>query len=181
MKLAEKLGRSGALLPAVMGLADGILTALTLAAGLLIHNSRSLTLAFAVRVAAGAFFSGAFVYFVAKYSEFRHQLAHAERELSLASHGQLAVTRLGRTIIREALVNAVISSAAALVGALGPLCTAVIFPRYHWAPVDAALIALALLGAALAKMMYGSVLRWSLTLILGGALLTAVGIKLAIL
>jgi predicted membrane protein (TIGR00267 family) len=182
MKPNGRPERSGLLLSAmVMGVVDGILTALTLAAGLIVDNARSMTLALALRVAAAAFFSGAFVYFVAKYTEFRHQLVHAERELSLASRGQLAVTHLGRTIIREAVVSAAMSSTAAFVGAFGPLIVAVLFPRYHWAAVAAALIALGLLGGALAKMMYGNILRWSLTLILGGALLTAVGIKLAIL
>lgn len=181
MTLWRRLAVSAALMPVVMGIVDGILTALTLAGHVLLVPERSLTLAFSLRVAAGALFSGAFVYLVSKYAELRQQLAHAERELSLARRGQLAVTALGRGIAREAALSAAVASTAAFAGALAPLCVAVALPRYRWAPIATALIALALLGAALAKMLYGSVLRWAVPLVAGGALLTYVGVKLAIL
>ncbi len=137
-------------MPVVMGIVDGILTSLTLTGHLLLDPEHGLTLAFSLRVGASAFFSGAFVYLVAKYTELRQQLAHAERELSLATRGQLAVTTLGRAIARDAVLSAGVASSAAFVGALAPLCVAVVLPHFRWAPIAAAL-ALALLGAALAK------------------------------
>lgn len=184
MTLVERFLRRGDILTAaVMGFVDGILTALTLAASLLVgdHDTRSLTLDYALRIAVGASVSGVFVYFVAKYAEFRRQLVRAERELSLVSGGQLAATNLGRAVARECAVSAVVSGLTSFTGALVPLCIGVAFPRYPWIAAGASLIALGLLGAALAKGVYGSAVKWCLTLILGGALLTAIGVKLAIL
>lgn len=169
------------LLAATMGVTDGILTALVLAAGLLTSSGARVTLGLSVRVAGVAFFSGAFVYFVSKYAESRQQLVHAEQELSLTAHGKLAVTHLGKASFREAVLSALISSAASFLGALCPLLVATLFPQDNWTSVLASLVALGVLGAALAKTVYGNMLRWSLTLILGGMMLTAIGMKLDIL
>jgi len=168
------------LLPVTMGLTDGVLTALTLTASSLTSNQPHVTLSIAFRVAGVAFFSGAFVYFVSKYAEFRQELVHAERELSLLTHGKLAVGYLGRSALREAGFATLFSSGAAFLGALGPLVIAAAFPRHPWTSVVAALIALALLGIALAKVLYGRMLRWVIVLVIGGGLLTVIGIQLDI-
>ena len=169
------------LLPGVLGFTDGILTSLTLAAGLLTDQSQRVTLSLAFRVATVALASGAFVYFVAGYAGLRHELVRAERELSLLSHGRLAATNLGRTVLREAALGTAISSGAAFAGALMPLLVAALMPQYRWASIVTALVALGLLGRGLAGALYGSTLRWSLSLILGGAALTFVGMRLKIL
>jgi predicted membrane protein (TIGR00267 family) len=181
MKVAWRTIRKKVLLAATMGLTDGILTALTLAAGLLTSNKASVTVGLALRVAGGASISGAFVYFVAKYAEFRQELVHAELQLSLLAHGKLALTHLGNTVLREAGFTTLVSSGAAFLGALCPLLVATAFSRHQWTSLVAAHVALGLLGIALARALYGSVLRWSLALIVGGVLLTAIGIRLAIL
>lgn len=180
-KSAWRTARQGALLAATMGVTDGILTALTLAAGLLTSKAAGVTVSLAMRVAGAAFFSGAFVYFVSKYAQFRQELAHAEQELSLMAHGKLAMTRLGKTILREAAAATFISSVAAFLGALCPLLVATLFPHDHWASVVASLIALGLLGVILARVLYGNMLRWSLALIIGGILMTGIGMRLEIL
>jgi VIT1/CCC1 family predicted Fe2+/Mn2+ transporter len=169
------------LLPAVMGIADGILTSLTLAAGLLTDQGQKVTFGLAFRVAAAALTSGAFVYFVAGYAGLRHELVRAEHELSLLSHGRLAATNLGRAVLRDAAVATAISSGAAFAGALMPLLVAALVPQYRWASILTALVALGLLGRGLAGALYGSTLRWSLSLILGGAALTFLGTQLKLL
>lgn len=168
------------LLPVTMGLTDGILTALTLTASSLTSNQPHVTISIALRVAGVAFFSGAFVCFVTKYAEFRQELVHSERELSLLAHGKLAVGYLGRAALREAGFATLLSSSAAFLGALGPLVVATMFPHDPWTSVVAALIALGLLGVALAKALYGNMLRWAIALIIGGGLLTVIGIHLDI-
>lgn len=181
MKLEWRSIRNGILLPTALGSTDGSLSALILAAGALTSNGQAVTLSLAIRVAAGSCFSGAFVYFVSKYAGLRQELIHAELELSLGSQGQLAMTSLGRAILREAAISTIISSVAAFVGSLCPLVIAAFLPHYHWASVAASLVALGLFGAAVAKALYGSMLRWSVSLVAGGALITVIGIRLAIL
>ena len=181
MKVAWRKIRQRVLLAATMGVTDGILTALTLAAGLLTSNRQSVTVSLAFRVAGGAFFSGAFVYFVSKYAEFRQEFVHAEQQLSLLAHGKLALTHLDNTTLRETGFTTLVSSTAAFLGALCPLLVTMLFPRHQWTSFVAAHVALGLLGIALARALYGSALRWSLALIVGGALLTVIGIRLAIL
>lgn len=168
------------LLPVTMGLTDGILTALTLTANSLISNQPRISMFLALRVAGVAFFSGAFVYFVTKYAEFRQELVHAERQLSLLEHGKLALGHLGRSAMREAGFATMISSGSAFLGCLGPLLVATAFPRYPWSSVVASLFALVLLGVGLGRVLYGNVLRWALTLLVAGALLTVIGIELDI-
>lgn len=180
MKVPWRSIQKKLLLPVTMGLTDGILTALTLTASSLTSSQPHVTISIALRVAAVAVFSGAFVCFVTKYAEFRHELVHAERELSLLAHGKLALGYLGRSALREAGLATLFSSSSAFLGALGPLLIATVFPRHPGTSVAAALIALALLGIGLAKILYGNMLRWAFALVLGGVLLTVIGIYLDI-
>lgn len=168
------------LLPTVLGLADGILTAVTLAAGELTENDPVMTLNRALRIAVGALVSGVFVFYVAQYSQLRGELVHAERQLNLLSHGRLASTRLGQSVQMEAIWTAVISSSASFVGALIPLLTGVLFPSWRWVAIASAVISLGFLGLALARVVHGSYLRWCLSLVVGGILLSAIGIELHI-
>ena len=167
--------------PIVLGLSDGILTALTLAAGRLTNDSQSLGLILGFRVAAAALISSAFVFFVARYSELRGQLIRSERQLNLTAHGQFAASRLGHAVLMESIRAALLSSLSSFVGAVFPLAIAALMPSLHWAAVVAALIVLAGLGAGLARSVHGSWVRWSLGLVVGGVLLTLAGIHLRIL
>lgn len=116
--------RQKQLLPIVLGLSDGVLTALTLATGSLVDGDRHIAMNMALRISASAFATGAFVFFVARYSQLRAQLVVAERQLNLTSHGRLASSKLGRTILREAIVAATLSSVSSFVGAMIPLLVA---------------------------------------------------------
>jgi predicted membrane protein (TIGR00267 family) len=181
MKLTDWLFRRERLLPLVLGFSDGILTALTLAAGRLTSREQPVTASLALRIAAGALASGAFVFFVARYSELRRELIRAERQLNLTSHGQLAASRLGAAVFREGLLAGLISSVAAFCGALVPLMVAALLPGYRWASIVAALVTLALLGIGLAHTVHGRMLRWSVGLVAGGVVLSIVGAYLKII
>jgi predicted membrane protein (TIGR00267 family) len=173
--------RKNLLLPLVLGLTDGTLNTLVLAAGRVTSRVHNVSLGLALRVAASALASGVFVYFVARYAELRAELVHAERELNLTSHGRLAVTRLGRQVFVESVWSAAVASVSAFFGSLVPFAPALMAPQYPLAPVFAALAVLGGLGAGLARVTYASAWRWSISLVFGGVLFWWVGAKLKIL
>src|SRR5581483_11711311 len=93
----------------VIGLVDGILTALILAAGKVAGAGESIYLSDLLRVAVVASVSAAFTFFVAQYSRFRHELVHAERHLTLGSRGPLVKTQLGRAVLLESVAGSFVS------------------------------------------------------------------------
>jgi predicted membrane protein (TIGR00267 family) len=170
----------GQLLPVVLGLSDGVLTALTLAAGSVLNPGRQIAMSMALRIAVSAFASGAFVFFVARYSQLRSELVNAEKQLNLTSHGRLATSKLGRDVLREAILSSSISSVSSFVGAMIPLAVAALLPAHGWAGLAAAFVALALLGLGLAKVSRGNPLYWSAALVIGGVALSILGVRLRI-
>jgi VIT1/CCC1 family predicted Fe2+/Mn2+ transporter len=167
--------------PTVIGLADGILTALTLAAGRLAYGQGDpISAGLALRLAAAALVSSAFVLFVSRYAELRGELVHAERQLNLAPRGRLATTRLGRAVLRESTVAAVLGSACSFVGALAPLGVGAMVPRPTWLAIAVALAALAALGFGLAWTLAASPVRWVAGLTAAGVVLSFVGAQLRI-
>jgi len=111
------------LLPLSLGIADGIISALTLASSAVIHG-RGLTISLALRVAAAALISSVFTVFVAEYGQLRAELARAERELSFTHSGRLAAGHLGRQVAREAAAASAVASGASFARALVPLLLA---------------------------------------------------------
>lgn len=164
--------------PIVLGLTDGILTALTLASGSLYGSKGDITFAFAFRIAIASSISGVFVFFTAEYARLRAELARASKQLSLASHGQLATTELGKATRHDAVVAALLSSGCNFLGAIFPLVIGAAFPDIHWLPIASAVVALGILGAALSRTVYGNVIRWSAALMTSGALLAFLGIEI---
>lgn len=164
----------------VAGLSDGILTALTLAAGHMLPGRPPMSLSLAVRIGLAGAISGAFIFMVAHYAELRGALVQAERELNISSHGHFAATRLGRSALVESAIGALIASTCSFCGALLPLTVGVYTPGIRWLSIAVALLALAILGYLLAVTVYGSRLRWVITLVLGGAILAWVGMQLEI-
>ncbi len=175
-----RLSRYNLLLPVVLGLSDGILLALTLAAGRLVSSAQPIGWSLAIRIAIGALASGAFVFFVATYSSLRGDLMHAERQLNVTSRGQLASSRLGLEVLVEAGATTLVSSVADFLGALVPLVPAVLLPRIGLGSVVASLLALGVLGLVLARVVHGTYWRWCLSLLLGGSVLTLLGAKLSL-
>lgn len=164
----------------VAGLSDGILTALILTGGTLMDPESSLSWSLSLRVAAAAAVAGAFIFFVAHYADLRSELVRAERQLNLLSHGRFATTQLGKTVLRESIVSAVIDSVCTFIGALIPLSAGMIPYGPAWLGAAVAVAALALLGFLLGRATYGNPLNWALTLAVAGALVAYIGMKLNI-
>lgn len=159
----------------VIGLMDGILTALALAAARIISSGDPITLNLAVRISTGAAISGLFIFFVAEYTRQRAELVSAEMHLRLSSEGKLAVGALGKSAFNRAVLGAAISGVCSFFGALLPLLPAALLPHLAWLALVAALLALAILGIGLAKVASASPLRWGLGLLLVGGVLAVVG------
>lgn len=180
MKNPLKLPHHRSLLAPVLGFADGILTALTLAAGGLTRSGDPISLNRVFAIATSALVSGAFVFYVAHYAQLRGELVHAERQLNLLSHGRLASTRLGYAVLKEALWAAALSSVASFFGSLIPLLTGFLLPTLRWGAVVTSMTSLGILGIALAHVVHGSYWRWCVGLVSSGALLSFIGIRLHI-
>jgi predicted membrane protein (TIGR00267 family) len=164
----------------VIGLVDGILTALILAAGKVVESKAAIHFDDVIRVAIVASISAAFTFFVAQYSRFRHELVHAEKHLTLGSRGRLAKTQLGRAVLLESIVGSVVSGSCSFIGAMFPLLFATIWSGLSWLSIGAALVVLGLLGAILGRSAYGNAILWAIGLMSVGVVLTFVGLKLHI-
>jgi predicted membrane protein (TIGR00267 family) len=179
MKAFDLIRHPSNRLDVVAGLIDGILNALALAAGRLVHTGgEGATLSLALRVSVAAGVTTIFVFFVAHYAELRLELVRHERELNFTEHGRLAATNLGRRVFLESLYKAVLASAFSLAGALFPLILCTLLPSPPWLGLAITILALGVLGALLAKTFYGSPLLWGICLLVGGVALAFVGMKL---
>lgn len=164
---------------AVLGLTDGILTALTLAAGRIIGSRTGLSVTLGLRVATASALAGGVVFFTAELARRNHELVHAEQQLNLLSHGRLATTRLGHFVLVESLKATIVVIASNCFGALLPFLVGLI-SRVAWVPICFALILLGVLGVSIAKVTYRGKIRWAVSLMLAGAALTALGFWLRI-
>ncbi len=163
------------ILPLVLGLIDGILTALALAAARLTNAGEGLTIGLGLRIASVALVSGALAFFVARYAELRGELRNAERQLNLAARGRFVTGKLGTAILRESLASAAVSSAAAFCGALVPLLPAGLFPHERWLALAVGTTTLAALGAGLGYALNGNPWRWALALAAAAVIVTIIG------
>jgi predicted membrane protein (TIGR00267 family) len=179
MRLLELARRPNNRLDVVAGLIDGILTALTLAAGRLVRaEGEGATFGLALRVSVAAGATTIFVFFVAHYAQLRLELIRHERELNLTEHGRLAATSLGRRVFMEAMYKAILASVFSLIGAFLPLTLCTLLPSPAWLGLGITIVALGGLGALLARTFYGSSLIWGIVLLLGGVALAFVGVEL---
>ncbi|MBY8889249.1 hypothetical protein K7472_31055 [Streptomyces sp. PTM05] len=167
-------------LPLVLGLTDGLLNALTLAAGSLIGGGGSISYGLAVRVAFVALVTAAFSVFVSDYAERRAQLVRASRELNLTSRGHLAATRLGRLALGRSLLAMAVACLASFVGSVVPLLAGALLPNLSWLVLVLAIGALAVLGAALGRTLSASAWRWCVLMGCGGIAVTWIGVWLHI-
>jgi predicted membrane protein (TIGR00267 family) len=168
-------------LPLVLGVTDGILDALTLAAGAIVREGGTgVTVILAVRVGIASLITAAFTMFVSDYSERRRRLVRAAEQLSLTEPGHFAASRLGRDVIRESLWATTVAAIFSFVAALLPLLLGALLPGPSWIILIAAVLALGLLGWVLGGLMQGNRLRWTGLMLLGGAVVTVIGIQLHI-
>ncbi|WP_044370447.1 hypothetical protein [Streptomyces noursei] len=169
------------LLPLVLGLADGILNALTLAtARILGAHGEGLDMSLSLRVATAALVTAVFTVYVAKYAVLRGQLVRAGHQLNLTSRGRLATTRLGRSALRQALLAASAAGISSFVGATIPLTAGAVLPGPSWLAIALAIALLAVLGLGLAAVVAGSAMRWACILAVGGVIIAAIGQELHI-
>ncbi|HVW46760.1 MAG TPA: hypothetical protein VHA76_06895 [Solirubrobacterales bacterium] len=169
-----------ALLPIALGLADGILNALTLAAANLVGSGGHIDVGLALRISAAALVTAGFAVFVAEYSDARGALRRASRQLNMSNERGLVETQLGRSALRSAVMQSAIAAAASMFGALAPLLLAAALPGPGWIAAVVAIVALGFLGAGLATAVLGNRLIWAAALVLGGILVTALGAWLKI-
>lgn len=167
------------LLPLSLGIADGIINALTLASAAVLHG-HGLTVSLALRVAAVALVSSVFTVFVAEYGQLRAELARAERELGFTRGGRLAAGHLGRQVAREAAVASAVASGASFAGALIPLLVGTAVAAYSWSALVVSVGALGALGGALATAVGGRRSRWVIVMMVMGLIVAAVGTALDI-
>jgi predicted membrane protein (TIGR00267 family) len=180
MRLLARFFRREHTFALVIGFTDGILTALTLAAGRVVSAHNPIDLSLALRISAAASLSGMFIFFTAEYARLRTELVRAERQLNLTAHGPLAATQLGKAVLRDTLRAAAISNVCSFLGALFPLLSGILLPRPSWLAVVVAIFALGALGAGIATTVYGNLMRWAVALMAAGVVLSLVGMELHI-
>ena len=161
------------------GVIDGILNALTLAAGRLLKGGGA-DFALAWRVGAATAVTTLFVFFVAHYAELRAEIVRAEKELNLMSHGKLAQTALGRRAVLEALAGACLAAFCGLLGAMVPLLLCHFFAEPRWIGIVFTLALLGVMGWILARSVHGAAIYWCSALVAGGIALTWLGVALDI-
>lgn len=165
---------------AVLGLTDGILSSLTLAAGRLIEPRGGLSLSLMLRVGGASALAGGVVFFTAEVAQRNYDLVRAGRQLNLASHGRLATTRLGHFVLVEssgATLTVIVSNFA---GAFAPLLMGLTLRAYRWTPIGFAVLLLGVLGILIAHVTYRNKAWWGAGLMVAGAALSALGIWLHI-
>ncbi|MET8631728.1 hypothetical protein [Streptomyces sp. NPDC004680] len=167
-------------LPLVLGLVDGLLNALTLAAGSLVGSGPPVSYTLGARVGLVALTTAAFAVFVADYADRRAYLMRASRQLNLTRRGQLATTRLGRLAMARSSRSTAIACTASFLGAALPLLAGAALPGLSWVVVVLAVVVLAALGAALGHLFAGSPVRWAAALGSGGVVVTWIGVWLHI-
>lgn len=177
MKLRAWLGNPRTRLDVVAGLVDGILNALTLAAGRLL-KSPTPDVGLIVRVSIATGLTTLFVFFMAHYAELRAELVRAEKELNLLSHGRLASSRLGRQAMAAAAAGASLAAACGLVGSAAAFLICAYTPGPTWAGLVAAILVVGALGSLLARSFHGAPWFWAIAAMAGGAALTWVGVKI---
>ncbi|HVV89733.1 MAG TPA: hypothetical protein VHB53_04500 [Solirubrobacterales bacterium] len=168
------------LLPVALGLADGILNALTLAAANLVGSDGHITVGLALRISVAALVTAGFAVFVAEYADARGALRHASRQLNMSSERGLVETQLGRSALWGAIGSSALAAAASMLGAMAPLLLAAALPGPGWIAAVVAVVALGFLGVGLAGAVLGNRLIWAAALVVGGIGVTAIGAWLKI-
>jgi len=168
------------LLPIALGLADGILNALTLASASLVGGAVNLTVSLAVRISIAALVTAGFSVFVGAYAEARGGLRRASQQLSLPADHALADTALGRRAVIDAGSQAALASISSMLGALIPLLIALVLPGPGWIAAVIAVAALGALGVGLAQTVTGKPWIWGLALSAGGVAVTMIGLWIKI-
>jgi predicted membrane protein (TIGR00267 family) len=163
----------------LLGIIDGILTALTLAAGRII-SEEMISLTLALRIAFATSLTSSFVFFIAEYTQLRQELITVEKQLNITSRGKLATTNLGKKVFKDSMISTSVTIIFGFIGALIPLLADALFPKAAWVAIIISLAALGILGIRIASSIYANKLAWALSLMTCGIILSIVGIELHI-
>ena len=168
-------------LPTVLGLSDGILNALTLAAGAILRGSGDgLDVMLALRVGVAALVTAGFTMFVAYYAERRSSLVRAGRQLNLTEPGRLAATRLGRAALLESAAATAVAAVMSLAGASLPLLLGTLLPTPPWVTLVVTVGCLGALGWAIGATLAARRGLWCAAMVAGGVVVTLLGAMLDI-
>jgi VIT1/CCC1 family predicted Fe2+/Mn2+ transporter len=162
----------------VMGCVDGILTAMVLTAGRMLEHGSPIDASLVLRVAVSSLATAGFIFFVARYTEYRGRLVRAETQLNMTEHGRLAASQLGRSVLHDAMSEACISGACSFAGAALPLAIAMLIPAVPLLAIALSIGLLSILGFMLGRTVHGSPGVWAMSLLIGGVLMTVVGVQL---
>lgn len=174
---ATRLRRSGRFIFAIaLGVSDGIINALTLAAASVLHGV-GLSLRLSARVGVVALVSAVVTLFVAEYTQNRVELLRAERQLMFTQSGRLAATSLGRAVFRDSIAAAIVAGASSFAGAALPLFMGTLLPRLSWVALVASAAALGGLGVVLGSHVGGRRTLWAISLVVAGVIVTIIGVQ----
>ncbi len=151
--------------PLVLGLTDGIITALMIATAELLSSAEP-HLALYLRIAVGSAAVGAISFFMADYSSMKQDLMRLSKKVNPNTPENLLGTKLEFAILRDSATRTAISAFAGFVGALIPLLPSLIFVSEHLVTLAIADASLAILGLNIARIQSGSYIFWSL--LMGG-------------
>lgn len=168
------------LFPTILGLTDGIITALIFTSGLISGHSR-IPLQLIIKFSLGSSIISAFSYFIAKYSELREELIDTSIRLDPSSPLHLLKGRQGILIMMEAVTEAGISVASGFFGAFITMFPSFLFPGVGHVSIISAIIILGVLGSLISRSLEGGWVRWSVTFVLIGISASLMGIYLNIL
>lgn len=169
--------RSDTLFAVLVGLIDGIGTALLLAGAQLL-DQRTLAPGLILRISLVAGLGGILPLLAAEYARQRGELAHAARELNLTAPRRLLQGALGRRSVWVATRSAGIAATSAFTGACFCLGIGALAPRAGWISLLVANLILFAVGWWLAQLLSGRRLRWALALALGADAMTVLGLVL---
>lgn len=177
---ATRLRRSGRFVFAMaLGVSDGILNALTLAAASVLHGV-GLGPRLSARIGVVALVTAIVTLFIAEYTQNRLELLRAERQLMFTQSGRLAATSLGRAVFRDSIAAALVAGASSFAGAALPLFIGTLLPRVSWIALVASAAALAFLGVVLGSHVGGRRIVWAAALVVAGVVVTIIGMQLEI-
>lgn len=165
----------------VIGIADGIVTALLFTTGSILHGNGSISLNMAFRISLGAALPSVFTFFVAEYTEQRKNLMHVAKELNLSSSLYLLNTKLGKEVFYRSIALTVLGVSSGFTGAMIPLSINSLIPAISWLPILVSIVILGFFGFALSLYIHGNTLLWIVSMIAIGILFAFLGNTLNII
>ncbi len=172
--------KKGFIFYATIGITDGIITTLLFTAGEILNGEKNINLSLVIRLAIGVAFPNIFTFFVAEYTRLRQDLIHASRELNISSPLRLINSRLGKMILRKAIMLTLIGTTSGFIGAILPLLISIMMPNISWLPIVISIFILGIFGVILSIYIHGKPMRWFVAMVFIGTLFAIVGSTLHI-